>query len=131
MATLKRAFCHEVRRKQRRSDLTFTLEGVRFEIPAHYRHLDNVTVRYARWDLSSVLLMDPHTNTFLATLYPQDKSDNATSMRRRLETNKTPHHDTPSTGIAPLLKQLMADYAATGLPPAYIPSEEKTNKEEH
>ena len=27
----------------------------------------------------------------------------------------------PPAGIAPLLKKLMADYAATGLPPAYIP----------
>ncbi len=27
-------------------------------------------------------------------------------------------------GIAPLLRKLMADYAATGLPPAYIPQEE-------
>ncbi len=26
--------------------------------------------------------------------------------------------------IAPLLKKLMADYAATGLPPAYLPKEE-------
>ena len=26
----------------------------------------------------------------------------------------------PATGIAPLLKQMIADYAATGLPPAYL-----------
>jgi putative transposase len=26
------------------------------------------------------------------------------------------------TGIAPLLKQMIADYAATGLPPAYLPT---------
>jgi hypothetical protein len=26
-------------------------------------------------------------------------------------------------GIAPLLKKLMADYAATGLPPAYLPKD--------
>jgi hypothetical protein len=29
----------------------------------------------------------------------------------------------PAAGIAPLLKQMMADYAATGLPPAYVPTE--------
>jgi hypothetical protein len=28
-------------------------------------------------------------------------------------------------GIAPLLRKLMTEYAATGLPPAYIPKEEK------
>ena len=26
-----------------------------------------------------------------------------------------------TTGIAPLMKQLLADYAANGLPPAYLP----------
>jgi len=29
----------------------------------------------------------------------------------------------PVTGIAPLLKKMIADYAATGLPPAYLPTE--------
>ena len=28
-------------------------------------------------------------------------------------------------GIAPLLKDLMAQYAATGLPPAYLPKNEE------
>ncbi len=130
LATLKRAFCNEVKRKQRHSDGTFTLEGVRFEIPAHYRHRDTITVRYARWDLSAAFLIDPHTNTFLSTLYPQDKSENASGLRRSLEENKIPHDATPPSGTAPLLKQLMAEYAATGLPPAYIPTREKTNQEE-
>ncbi|KFB67859.1 MAG: hypothetical protein CAPSK01_002447 [Candidatus Accumulibacter vicinus] len=31
----------------------------------------------------------------------------------------------PSTGIAPLLRQLLADYAATGLPPAYLASDDQ------
>ncbi|MHB1514605.1 MAG: hypothetical protein ACYCVY_02655 [Acidiferrobacteraceae bacterium] len=29
----------------------------------------------------------------------------------------------PAAGIAPLLKKMIADYAATGLPPAYLPTE--------
>ena len=28
----------------------------------------------------------------------------------------------PATGMAPLLRQLMAEYAATGLPPPFIPT---------
>ena len=31
----------------------------------------------------------------------------------------------PAAGIAPLLKQMIADYAATGLPPAYLTTAEK------
>ena len=30
----------------------------------------------------------------------------------------------PTEAIAPLLRKLMADYAATGLPPAYLPKVE-------
>ena len=89
--TLRRAFRQQVRRRQRRSDGTLTVLGRRFELPARYRALEQVTVRYARWDLRSVDLIDP---------------------------------DTPAIGdgaIAPLLQQLIAEYAATGLPPAYIP----------
>jgi hypothetical protein len=29
---------------------------------------------------------------------------------------------TPPSGMAPLLRQLIAEYAATGLPPAYLPT---------
>jgi hypothetical protein len=32
----------------------------------------------------------------------------------------------PSTGVAPLLRELLAEYAATGMPPAYLPSAEPT-----
>ena len=31
----------------------------------------------------------------------------------------------PPSGVAPLLKKLMADYAASGLPPAYMPLPER------
>jgi len=31
----------------------------------------------------------------------------------------------PTSGVAPLLKKLLADYSALGLPPAYLPSEDE------
>ena len=119
---LNYAFCDEVKRKQRKSDGTFTLSGNRFEVPNQYRHLETLHVRYARWDLSHVVLVDPHNNTCLETLYPQDKSANAEGLRRTLHANQenATRCETQSTGIAPLLKDLMAEYAATGLPPAYL-----------
>jgi len=79
-----------------------------------------VTLRYARWDLSSIDLVDPRTDEVLAALFPLDKAKNADGRRRVLEPIGEPAPP-PATGIAPLLKKLMADYAATGLPPAYIP----------
>lgn len=128
ITVLKQAFCDEVKRRQRRSDGTLTISGCRFEIPSQYRHLQNLTVRYVRWNLSSVILIDPHSNTFLATLYPQDKSKNAEGIRRTLQKDNNPQHETSSTGIAPLLKDLMAQYSATGLPPAYLIPEEQEKK---
>ena len=52
--------------------------------------------------------------------------DSADALRRRLDpTSVSEQSAMPATGIAPLLKQMMADYAATGLPPAYLPTAEK------
>lgn len=122
-STLKQAFCMQVKRRQRRSDGTITLEGCRFEVPSQYRHIECLTVRYARWNLSDVMLVDPKHDTLLGALYPLDKSANASGQRRRLAVPNTPTNSA-SEGIAPLLKTLMSEYAATGLPPAYLPKGE-------
>ena len=129
-AALRHAFCTQVHRRQRKSDGTFSLDGKRFEVPSQYRHLEILHIRYARWDLGSVCLVDPHINSVLSTIYPQDKSENASGMRRTLPTfNQQEHNKVPvSTGIAPLLKELMAEYAATGLPPAYLPKGESDHE---
>ena len=39
----------EEERKQRRSDGSITIEGIRYEIPGRYRHIQKVSIRYARW----------------------------------------------------------------------------------
>lgn len=124
--TLKQAFCAEIKRKLRRSDGTVSIAGQRFEVSSHYRHLETLTVRYARWDLGFALLIDPHTNACLERLYPQDKSANASGLRRTLEPQEESYMPTEPEGIAPLLKKLMADFAATGLPPAYLPQKDKS-----
>lgn len=120
---LRRAFRLEGTRSQRKSDGTISVEGKRFELPTRYRTFRRVTVRYARWDLSCVDLVDPKTHKFLCTLYPVDLAKNADGIRRPLD--PVEHVDAleprPCAGVAPRLRQLMADYAATGLPPAYLP----------
>lgn len=114
----------EVTRKPRRSDGTLSLAGQRYEIPSRYRHLSKVNVRYARWDLSAVDMVDPDAGTLLCPLYPLDKAANADGRRRRLETPDIAPSGQPC-GMAPLLKEMIAAYAATGLPPAYLPSDEE------
>jgi hypothetical protein len=58
-AELKMAFTAQTSRTQRRSDGTFSLKGIRFEIPSRYHHFQRLSVRAAFWDLSLVHLADP------------------------------------------------------------------------
>jgi len=119
------AFRQDVSRIQRRSDGTLTLDGVRFELPSRFHHLRRVTVRYARWNLGCVHLVDPRTDTLLAPIHPLDKARHADGQRRRrpplmgpepVDTTNQPEE------LAPLLRKLLADYAASGIPPAYVPT---------
>lgn len=121
--TLRSAFRQKVVRKQRRSDGTVTVEGRRYEVPSRCRNIERLCVRYARWDMSTVELYDDRAGKTLCTLHPLDKESNADGRRRTLEPmpSDEPAEPVPSTGVAPLLNKLMADYAATGLPPAYLP----------
>jgi transposase InsO family protein len=130
-AALREAFRLEGQRRQRQSDGTISLEGVRFELPARYRHFRDVVVRYARWDLSRVDLVDPRHGTSLAALYPLDRTANADGRRAVVE---PAGHDAPTAEITltgdlpPLLKKILADYSATGLPPAYLPQKPHSQK---
>ena len=124
-AVLAAAFRVEVARRQRRSDGTVSLAGQRFEIPAPYRNLGVVHLRYARWDLTQVDVVDARSGDILCPVRPLDKSANADGQRRRLTPVTADLSPLPPSGMAPLLRQLLADYAATGLPPAYLPTTDK------
>ena len=111
--------------RQRKSDGTLSLAGVRYEIPARYRHLERVSVHFASWDLSAVDLVDTRTGEIVCPLYPLDKQRNADGRRKTIDDGV--ESPPPAGGMAPLLRELLAEYAASGLPPAYIP---KTNRKE-
>jgi putative transposase len=123
--SLRDAFRLETTRKQRQSDGTISLEGVRFEIPARYRHSRDLTVRYARWDLGRVDLVDRHSGVILAPIYPLDKTANADGRRAAVPLDgpdvspKNPRR--PAGELPPLLEAILREYSATGLPPAYLP----------
>jgi len=124
-AELRRAFRCDAWRTQRHSDATVTVLGRRFEVPSRMRHLRRLRIRYARWDMGTVEVVDARDRMqVLATLFPLDKTKNAEGLRRRLarlddDSESAPQAPAPG-GMAPLLRKLMADYAATGLPPAYL-----------
>jgi len=126
MEDLRLAFCQQTTRTQRRSDGTISLESIRFEIPSRFRHLQKIPVRYASWDLRHVYVDDPRTDRVLGRLFPLDRARNADGLRRSLESPQAPAAEAaPQEGIAPLLRKLLAEYSATGLPPAYLPQNKK------
>jgi transposase InsO family protein len=132
--TLRTSFRIEVRRKQRTSDATATLDGVRFQIPQVFAHLRELHLRYARWDRSQADIVDPRNGAILATIYPLDKARNAHGQRRSigpkalssraLSASTTGTPQPTGDGHAPLMRQLLAQFAATGVPPAYLELEE-------
>ena len=132
---LREAFRLQTTRRQRRSDGTISLQGVRFEIPARYRHFRDVAVRYARWDLGRVDLVDPRDGTILAPLYPLDRTANADGRRAPLvpDTSDVPAEDCddrpqPCDALPPLLQSILHEYSSTGLPPAYLPKHSPPQK---
>lgn len=99
-------------------------------MPNRYRHLARIEVRYASWDLSAVHLVDERTGNVLARLYPQDKTLNASGLRRSLDppanaakepAPQAPRTLTPASPIPPLLQRLLDQQSSSGLPPAYLP----------
>ncbi len=123
--SLRDAFRLETKRIQRQSDGTISLEGVRFEIPGRYGHFREVAVRYARWNLGRVDLVDEQSGTILAPIYPLDRGANADGRRARVEPDgmdMPPDHTQCADGtLPPLLKKILQEYSATGMPPAYLP----------
>jgi transposase InsO family protein len=140
---IREAFRLGTTRVQRRSDGTIALHGVRFEIPARFRHFRKVVVRYARWDLGRVDLVDPHSGTVLAHLYPLDRHANADGRRSPIDPDQGRDDDGPDGGtsaasavgdggpdtpLPPLLKRILDEYSATGVPPAYLPKNPRSEK---
>ena len=130
---LRAAFRIPVKRTLRRSDATVSVEGVRYQVPKPWRHLRELTLRVARWDLSSVDLVDARSGERLCTLYPVDKRRNAEGVRRRTE----PGDDEGGTSApavahqpAPLLQRILDEQAASGMLPAWVPHSEHPERED-
>ena len=69
-------------------------------------------------------LIDPRTQAALSPLYALDRTRNAEGLRRKI--GKSDGNEKPSApaghsaGLPPLLQKLVAEHAASGLPPAYL-----------
>ena len=128
-AALRLAFTRTERRRQRKSDGTLVLESRRFEVPDRYRHMSELEIRYASWDLSHVHLVDERSGTVLCRLFPQNKAQNASGLRRTRNPDTKEPPSAPDPAIPPLLQKLIKQQADTGLPPAYLPKDERSGDE--
>ena len=124
---LRDAFRQRVTRRVRRSDGSLTVSGVRYEVPSRFRRLREVGVLFARWDMARVDMIDVRTDTHLCRLYPIDKERNADGQRRLRQpvvgAAILPEPRNERDLEAPLLRKCMQEYAATGLPLAYVPDD--------
>jgi hypothetical protein len=122
---LRFSFIVQESRSQRQSDGTVQIRGVRFEVPSRFRHFNRLVIGYQSWDLSFAYLIDKRSGKLLCTLFAQDKIKNANQHRKAIEPIAEASQEMPNSDpIPPLLRKILADYAATGLPPAYLPKEE-------
>lgn len=122
---LRLAFTRRITRTPRRSDATVVVDGIRYELPVRFAHMRQVILRASIWDKSHMTLVDADTEAALARLLPQDKTKNASGMRRTIGADdRGPAAYSTEQAMPALLRKWLADYAATGLPPAYLPMEE-------
>ena len=128
---LRAAFRITVKRRLRGSDGTVSVEGVRYQVPAPWRHLRELHLRVARWDLSSVDLVDGRTGERISALNPVDKRGNADGTRRRTGRNAVDDGGKPVVGQepAPLLQRILDDQAASGLPPLWLAHPQSANRD--
>lgn len=125
---LRLIFTRRLTRSQRASDGSVTVDGVRFEVPSRFRHFPRLCLRYASWDLSRVVLVDPDGDSNLAVLLPLDKERNADSRRKSLEPAPQEIPAAHKRQLPALVRKWLAEYAATGIPPAYLPQQEERDE---
>lgn len=122
--SLRLAFTRRITRTPRRSDATVAVDGIRYELPVRFAHMRQVLLRASSWDKSRMTLVDAETDAVLARLLPQDKTKNASAIRRVIPSENAPAVCRTEQAMPALLRKWLADYAATGLAPAYLPMEE-------
>jgi putative transposase len=131
---IRKAFRTTAKRTLRKNDCTIALDGVRFQIPNIYSHLNDLTLRYARWDLGEADLVEEETRKPIATLYPVDKLSNSLGLRapRSEETNLQEEQagneqagneqvlDLRTDNLPPLLSRCLRAHAIEFPGPTYI-----------
>lgn len=104
---MDRAFRHKITRQVHKGTGSVQVDGVRFQLPKAYRHLKSVVLRYARWNLSSIELVDSQSGVHVSDLYPVNKALNAMGRRGELHPEEAPvEQKNEPSGPSPHLERL-------------------------
>jgi hypothetical protein len=128
---LKRCFRMRLTRSVRKTDATVTIDGVRFQLPQCYGHLDQIVLRHARWDLGEAEVLCPDTLKPIATIYPVNKLANSLAHRNsnsavaeQTEEKAQESEELLSLSrdwLPPLLARCLADHARENQLAGYLP----------
>jgi len=116
---LTKAFRISVTRRQRMTDHTITVDGVRYQIPQLYWNQINLRIAYARWDLSMIDIINDETGRPIATLRPVDKLRNAKTSRSEVLAIR----DDIASVLPPLLREQYLKSKAAGEKSIYFPKD--------
>ncbi len=126
---LKSCFRTRIKRNIRKTDGTVTIDGVRFEVPQVFRHMDELVIKYARWDLGEAEIISPTTFKSLFKIFPIDRLSNSKGARKILTqgpdalenaepsgdkkslANNTPILDITSDSLPPLLAKCLEKHS--------------------
>jgi len=117
---LKKAFRISITRRQRMTDHTITVDGVRYQVPSLYWNQIEMKIAYARWDLSSVDLLNDETGRPIATLRPVDKLRNANMHHREILSIR----ENIESVLPPLLREQYLKSKTAGEKAIYMPKDE-------
>jgi putative transposase len=135
---LKCNFRMHVTRTVRKTDSTVTLDGVRFQVPQCYTHMDSLFLRYARWDLGEAEILCPDSYKSLCVIIPLDKLANSSGIRKSIRTDT--QEDIPNTSaddtfldlntdqLPPLLANCLRKHAQQYPLGGYIPIQTKEDQ---
>lgn len=118
--TLEKAFRISEDRRQRMSDNTISISGVRYQVPKLYWNQSKLRVSYARWNLKAVDILNDETGKPIASIYPVDKLQNATMNSYKLIEMREGIEKT----LPPLLQELYYKSKDSGSNQTYIPKDD-------
>ncbi len=119
-------FRRETTRRQRQTDSTISVEGIRFEVPGAYKHMRRITIRYSHWEPTRVHMVDPQNGKEICQLFPENRVYNSSGERRVIHTD-TSSISNPTeikNEVAPLLEEMLQNMSETGLPLHFMHKED-------